>query len=60
MDDELISSLISGSGGGKPAQQTSAPFDLNVARDMYGDDSMALASMFDRSAGSRIEQDRYV
>lgn len=60
MDDELIASLISGSGGAKPAQQTSAPFDLNVARDMYGDDSMAVASMFDRTAGSRIEQERYV
>lgn len=41
----------------KPADMPNV--DLDVARDMYQDDSMAVASLFDRSNTSKIQQYQY-
>jgi hypothetical protein len=59
MEDQDIASLIAASGSEK--KQTKAPsVDLGVARQMYDDDSMAAAALFDRSDTSRVRQQQYV
>lgn len=58
MEDAEISSLISASSVTKPDKMASV--DLNVARQMYDDDSMAAAALFDRSDKSKVAQHNYI
>jgi hypothetical protein len=58
MEDEDIASLISGQDVAKSAKQLPG-VDLNVAKQMYGDESMAMAAFLDRSNTSKIAQAKY-
>jgi hypothetical protein len=58
MEDDDIASLISGQDGVKSAKQLPG-VDLNVAKQMYGDESMAMAAFLDRSNTSKIAQAKY-